>query len=117
MRIGVDAMGGDYAPLAIVAGAVEAQKQLVADERIVLFGDEKIIISTLQELKANPTDFDIVHCTEVIEMGDNPAKALVKKPDSSIAVGLNGLQVVKSMDLPVQVVQVLCWLEQYTPLR
>jgi glycerol-3-phosphate acyltransferase PlsX len=91
MRIGVDAMGGDYAPLAIVAGAVEAQKQLVADERIVLFGDEKIIISTLQELKANPTDFDIVHCTEVIEMGDNPAKALVKKPDSSIAVGFKWL--------------------------
>lgn len=84
-------MGGDYAPLAIVAGAVEAQKQLVADERIVLFGDEKIIISTLQELKANPTDFDIVHCTEVIEMGDNPAKALVKKPDSSIAVGFKWL--------------------------
>lgn len=91
MRIGVDAMGGDYAPSAIIAGAIDAQKQLVAEQRIVLFGDEKIIVNSLQELHANPLDFDIVNCTEVIEMGDNPAKALMKKPDSSIAVGFKWL--------------------------
>ena len=44
MRIGVDAMGGDFAPDAVVSGAILAQKQLSSDQRIVLFGDEAKII-------------------------------------------------------------------------
>jgi glycerol-3-phosphate acyltransferase PlsX len=91
MRIGVDAMGGDYAPEAIIKGALLAQKQLTADERIVLFGDEKIILNIINSEKGNPSDFDIVHCTEVIGMGEHPAKTFSKKTDSSITVGFGWL--------------------------
>ena len=45
MRIGVDAMGGDFAPEAVVRGSILACKQLKADERIVLFGDKAKIDS------------------------------------------------------------------------
>ena len=91
MKIGIDAMGGDFAPAAVVAGAILAQKQLGSTERIVLFGDETKIMEILNKEKANASDFEIVHCSEVIEMGDNPAKAFTQKPDSSIAVGFKWL--------------------------
>jgi glycerol-3-phosphate acyltransferase PlsX len=91
MRIGVDAMGGDFAPEAVVFGAILAQKQLSSDQRIVLFGDEVQIISLLNKGNANPKDFDIIRCTEVIEMCENPAKAFSKKPDSSISNGFKAL--------------------------
>ena len=91
MRIGVDAMGGDFAPDAVVSGAILAQKQLSSDQRIVLFGDEAQIASLLKKGNANPDDFDVVHCTEVIDMCENPAKAFTKKPDSSISNGFKAL--------------------------
>lgn len=84
-------MGGDFAPSAVVAGAVAALNQLEANQKIVLFGDETKICSVLEELNTSPSKFEIVNCTEVIEMGDNPAKAIAKKPDSSIAVGFKWL--------------------------
>lgn len=91
MRIGVDAMGGDFAPDAVVSGAILAHKKLSSDQRIVLFGDESKIIDLLKKENANPNDFDIVNCTEVIEMCENPAKAVAKKPDSSISKGFRAL--------------------------
>jgi phosphate acyltransferase len=91
MRIGVDAMGGDFAPDAVVSGAILAQKQLSSDQRIVLFGDENQIISLIKKENANPDNFNVVHCTEVIEMCENPAKAFTKKPDSSISIGFKAL--------------------------
>jgi len=84
-------MGGDYAPSAVVAGAVSALKLLETNQKIVLFGDEKSICEELEKLNTNPSSFEIVHCSEVIEMGENPAKAIAKKPDSSIAVGFKWL--------------------------
>jgi len=91
MKIGLDAMGGDFAPEAAVKGAILAQKQLLPTERIVLFGDKQKIESIIEAEKANPSDFDIVHCSEVIEMGDHPAKSFGKKTDSSITVGFGWL--------------------------
>ncbi len=91
MKIGVDAMGGDFAPDAIVIGAIQAQKELSSSERIVLFGDQQKIEAILKSEKANVSDFDIVHCSEVIEMGDHPAKSFSKKSDSSITVGFSWL--------------------------
>lgn len=91
MRIGVDAMGGDFAPDAVVSGAILAQKKLSSDQRIVLFGDQSKIIDLLKKENANPNDFDVVNCTQVIEMCENPAKAFTKKPDSSISIGFKAL--------------------------
>ncbi|MDX9846834.1 MAG: phosphate--acyl-ACP acyltransferase [Tenuifilaceae bacterium] len=91
MKIGVDAMGGDFAPDAIVKGAIEAQKLLLPEERIVLFGDQEQITRVLKEEGISDSLFDIVHCSEVIGMGENPAKTFAKKTDSSITVGFSWL--------------------------
>lgn len=87
MRIGIDIMGGDFAPEAAVLGAILAHKDLSNDDRLVLIGDEHQIKEILQKEKVRPENFDIVHSSQVIEMRDHPAKAFAKKPDSSIAKG------------------------------
>lgn len=87
IRIGVDAMGGDFAPKAVVEGAVMALDSIGEEARIVLFGDESRIKEILKEKGVGPDRFDIVPTTEVIEMGDHPAKAFQSKADSSITVG------------------------------
>ncbi|RYG44095.1 MAG: phosphate acyltransferase PlsX [Chitinophagaceae bacterium] len=92
MKIGLDIMGGDHAPKAIVLGAVEAHKELKADEHLVLFGDTSQIKPILQELDFNPDHFEFVHTEEVIGMGEHPTKAIVQKPNSSIAVGFQYLK-------------------------
>ncbi len=91
IKIGIDAMGGDFAPEVAVEGAVMALKKIGQDSRIVLFGDEKRIRELLAKHKCAAENFDIVATTEVIEMGDHPAKAFVSKADSSITVGFNHL--------------------------
>lgn len=92
MKIGVDVMGGDFAPVAVIEGAVDSLTHLSADDELVLIGDNDSIISNLEKLKTDPSRFRIVHTTQVIEMGDVPAKAYSQKPDSSIAVGYRMLK-------------------------
>jgi phosphate acyltransferase len=92
MKIGVDVMGGDFAPDAIIEGAVDTLKHLSADETLVLLGDEGSINRKLDEMKIPLSSFMIVPTTQVIEMGDHPAKAFSQKKDSSIAVGYGMLK-------------------------
>lgn len=87
MRIGLDAMGGDFAPKATILGAILAQKELPSEDRIVLFGHKDIILEHLRENGGNPELFEIVHAEDVIDMNEKPVKALLKKPNSSLAVG------------------------------
>ena len=91
LKIGVDAMGGDFAPEAAVKGAVMALGAVDAESRIVLFGDRERIEAVLAAEGGPAERFDIVHTTEVIEMGDHPAKAFQAKADSSITVGFGHL--------------------------
>ena len=91
LKIGIDAMGGDFAPEVAVEGAVMALKKIGKDSRIVLFGDEARIRALLKKHKCAAENFDIVGTTEVIEMGDHPAKAFISKKDSSMAVGFRHL--------------------------
>lgn len=92
MKIGLDVMGGDYAPKATVLGAIEAYKVLAADQKLVLIGDKELVVSILKENNFSPDHFDFVHTTEVIGMGEHPTKAIVQKPDSSISVGFKLLK-------------------------
>lgn len=92
MRIGIDAMGGDFAPDAVVKGAVLSLKELPEDVTIVLIGDEEKITSILNSESCDSPQIEIVPTTQTIEMGDHPAKAFAKKPDSSIAVGFTMLK-------------------------
>lgn len=92
MRIGLDAMGGDYAPKAVVEGAILAQKELSKEDTIVLFGRSADILQILNENGVDSSLFEIVEASEVIDMHDKPAKAFAKKPDSSMAKGFQYLK-------------------------
>ena len=78
--IAVDAMGGDRAPEEIVHGAVDASRN---GTRVVLVGDAPRIERLLADASA---DLPVVHAGEVIEMADDPARAIREKKDSSISV-------------------------------
>lgn len=91
MRIGIDAMGGDYAPGAVVEGLLAVKPHLSSNEHIVLFGNIDILRDEFSRLDASIEEYEVVHCGEVITMHDNPARSIGKKPNSSIAVGFQWL--------------------------
>jgi len=84
-------MGGDFAPKAAVLGAIKAYKVLTG-HTLVLIGDKEAALSILAEHGVSADNFEFVHTTEVIGMGEHPTKAIVQKPDSSISVGFNLLK-------------------------
>lgn len=92
MRLGIDAMGGDYAPEAAVLGAIQASFLVAEDVTIVLFGDENAIKHILIRENCNAANIEIIGTTEVIEMNDNPTSAFSTKTDSSIVVGFSHLK-------------------------
>ena len=92
MRIGLDVMGGDFAPESIIEGATDSLQHLSVNEKLVLIGDESAILRKLKEMHIDPSLFEIVHTSQVIEMADHPAKAFSQKKDSSIAVGYGMLK-------------------------
>jgi len=92
MKIGLDIMGGDYAPKATVLGAIAAYSALSPSEHLVLIGDKEVATGILRENNFNPDHFEYVHTTEVIGMGEHPTKAVVQKPNSSISVGFQLLK-------------------------
>lgn len=91
MRIGLDAMGGDYAPQAVVEGAIAALPLLGQGSVLVLFGDSGQIETLIPEKLRGDKRLEVVHCSEVICMGDHPAKAFKDKADSSITKGFGYL--------------------------
>ncbi|MBO5894625.1 MAG: phosphate acyltransferase PlsX [Alistipes sp.] len=91
IKIGIDAMGGDFAPEVAVEGAVMALKYLDKQSRVVLYGDKSRIIELLEKYGSSEKEFDIVATSQIIEMGDHPAKAFIAKADSSITVGFKDL--------------------------
>ncbi len=92
MKIGLDAMGGDYAPDVTIQGAIMALDKLSSGDRIFLFGPEDVLLEKLREKGGRVNDFTIIHCPEIIGMGDRPIKAFTQKPDSSISTGFRYLK-------------------------
>lgn len=92
MKIGIDAMGGDFAPDAVVSGAVLALKELPESVRMVLIGDKDQLIPLIEKKGAAVSSFDIVHSTEVVSMSDHPTKAYTQKPNSTISLGFKMLK-------------------------
>ena len=88
MKILIDAMGGDHAPLAPVRGALEAVKMWNA--QVVLVGREDEILAAAKEAGYEnlPAGVEIVHAPDVVDMHDDPANVCRKKKDSSMVVGL-----------------------------
>lgn len=85
MKIAVDAMGGDYAPQNIVAGAVEALRDNSQITRLFLVGDQPRVEVELRKHGSMDARIEIHHATEVIEMDDSPVQAVRRKKDSSMA--------------------------------
>lgn len=88
MKIAIDAMGGDHAPQAIVAGVVQAS-QTFDDVHFLLYGDEQQIAPLLPEGTRNVT---IHHTTEKINSDDEPVKALRTKKDSSMVLAAKAVK-------------------------
>ena len=84
MRIAVDAMGGDFAPQAIVEGALLAVRECAAIDGLYLVGDERAIQAEIERCGGNPGRVEIRHAAEVVGMGESPATAVRRKKDSSI---------------------------------
>ena len=85
-------MGGDFAPNHELEAAVLATKELPSHIKIVLFGDSDLAKAYFTEKNIDPTSFEYVHTTEVIQMGEHPTKALGQKPNSTIALGFKHLK-------------------------
>jgi len=85
MRIAVDAMGGDYAPHEIVAGAVEYVRRH-PDVHVTLVGDAPHVEACLRDVGAASVPLQVVHAPSVVTMHEEPAAGVRRKRDSSIAV-------------------------------
>lgn len=85
-RIAIDAMGGDYSPDEIVAGALMAQKELGVE--VLLVGDPVKIEASLQQ-HGNRTPLEIIPASGAIAMHEEPLKALRRKPKASINVAMD----------------------------
>lgn len=92
MKIIVDAMGGDNAPLEIVKGALQGRARWGVD--IVLTGDAAQILRALEECgeKTVPQGVEIANATQTVEMCDDPATVFRHKKDTSMGVGLTMLR-------------------------
>ena len=88
IKVAVDAMGGDYAPGEMVAGAVEAVNAKPGIQ-VFLVGQEQAVVSELSKHTYNKDQIQVVNATEVIATEEPPVNAIRKKKDSSIVVGLN----------------------------
>ncbi len=92
MKIGLDIMGGDFAPKNCLDGAIMALESLDPGVKMVLIGDSEKAKAYLKEKNVAEDTFEFVHATDVIEMGEHPTKALAQKPQSTISVGFKLLK-------------------------
>lgn len=89
MKILIDAMSGDNAPLEIIKGVAWAHKNF--KEELILVGDENVISDIAVKNEINLSGIDIVHASSVIAMEDKPMSVVREKRDSSMSVGLKML--------------------------
>jgi glycerol-3-phosphate acyltransferase PlsX len=90
MNILLDGMGGDNAPEAVVAGAIQAAREI--DATISIIGPTDIIEDELERQGWKGDNIKVVNATEVISNNEAPAMAVRKKKDSTVVVGMNMLK-------------------------
>ena len=89
MIIGIDMMGGDFAPLEAVKGVMQYFTNHTAPATLTLIGNKSEIEKLLAEHTVPATHITIVHAEQVIDMHEHPTKALKEKKQSSIAIGFH----------------------------
>src|SRR5438477_8311567 len=93
MRLGLDIMGGDFAPRYPLEGVKLAMEAgLPEHTTLVLFGPEQAINSELDREGIPRDQVEIIHASDVIDMGESPTKAISQKRESSIMIGLSALK-------------------------
>lgn len=85
MNIALDAMGGDFGPPNLVAGAVMALREYPHIDKLYLVGDSAQIENELKKHRCNDRRVEIVHSTQVVEMSDKAVESVRRKKDSSIS--------------------------------
>jgi phosphate acyltransferase len=85
MKIALDAMGGDFGPQSLVAGAVMALREYQRIERLYLVGDSARVEAELRKHQCNDRRVEIVHSTQVVDMSDRAWSAVRRKKDSSVS--------------------------------
>ena len=88
IKVAVDAMGGDNAPLEIVKGAVEAVQEK-KEVKVYLVGREEVVQAELAKYTYDKDRIEVVHATEIIETAEPPVMAIRKKKDSSLVKAMN----------------------------
>ncbi len=88
VKVAVDAMGGDFAPVEMVKGAVDAA-MLRKDIKIYLIGQQELITKELAKYSDQGTQIQVIHAPEKIETAEPPVMAIRKKKQSSIVLGMN----------------------------
>ena len=89
MKIALDAMGGDRAPVGIVDGAFEAAREASGRFEIVLVGKRDVLERYIDGARLKAPGVEIVDAPEVVEMAESPATAIRRKRASSIGVAMN----------------------------
>lgn len=89
MNIVMDAFGGDNAPLEVIKGAIDAQREFGVD--VTLVGNEEEIKKCVDENRLDISNLKIRHAPDVIEICDDPKSVIKSKKESSMAVGLKML--------------------------
>jgi len=89
MKIALDAMGGDRAPIDIVDGAYEAAHEASGRVEIVLVGKRAVVEAYIAEKRLQAQNIEIIDAPEVVEMSESPATSIRRKRNSSISVAMN----------------------------
>jgi len=89
MKIGLDMMGGDYAPLEAIKGVKAYLDENGENVSVVMIGDQEQLLHLAEEHGLDKARYSLVHAPQVIDMHEHPTKALKEKPGSSIATGFH----------------------------
>ena len=95
MRIGIDITGSDFGIEQVLSGVIQVLPELAHDAILVLYGPAEEAKKILSQKSVDLTHIEFIDCDEVIEMGEHPAKAFLKKPNSSIAKAFKDLSIEK----------------------
>jgi glycerol-3-phosphate acyltransferase PlsX len=96
MKIGIDMMGGDFAPLEAIKGIQVYLKSAEQTMHVVMIGDEQELTELAVEHSIPESSYSIVHAEQVIGMHEHPTRALKEKNQSSISIGFQLLATEKT---------------------
>jgi phosphate acyltransferase len=85
MKIAVDAMGGDYAPVAVVEGSIQALKKYADIQELFLVGDEPTVRAECSRHGPLDPRISFVHASQIVTMSDSAVEGVRRKKDSSVS--------------------------------